>query len=593
VGYGAQDQGRVLISTIACQVVPDIATFSVDDGFTYTVPDEIDVVIGSRVRIKVSGRRLKGFVTAVFEADPERRLLPIEGLSGDIPSFDEHSLATLRWAATHYVAPLSVVLRRTLPPNIPKRGTASGSNPNGHPSSGVHEAVLYLVGHPPYGAAIAEAMRDSASAGRNVVIIAPSVVEVDEIAAYLSEVYDDRVVQATSSMSGAVVTESWTRITTGGGTILVGTREIMLWPFGDVGLVVVVEDGRRVMRSQGTPTLSVRDVVLQRSRTEGFPVAFLGPVPTLEVLASGASMITPALREWPMVEVVDRGEEPPGSALLTERAKMSIKGAVASDEAVFVLVGSRGYAPAFRCVSCGVVRRCAHCSSAASRDDVCRRCGSDVGRCSECGGGSFQALGAGIGRIVDDIAGIVGTELVGRSEEDRLVTVGTERDLIGVHDAGLAVAVDIDGLTMAPHYRAAEDGLRLLVRLAQTVRRGRGGRCIIQTAEPDQPVVAALVRGRSEEFLAGELAARARFGFPPHGSLIAVETDGTQGAGILLEEHVAPLATVMGPARVGERARWLVQGEDLDLARLALRTVVNTLRSKGAKVRVDVDPIDL
>jgi primosomal protein N' (replication factor Y) len=594
VGYGAQNQGRVLSSAIACQVVPDIATFAVDDGFSYTVSDEIDVVVGSRVRIKVSGRRLKGFVTAVFEADPTRRLLPIEGLSGEVPSFDEESLATLRWAATHYVTPLSVLLKRTLPPNIPKRLPSSGPNPTSLPSSGmIHEDALYLVGHPPYGAAIAEAMRDSASADRNVVIVAPTAVEVDEIAGHLAAVYGDRVVQATSSMPGAAVTASWTRITAGGGAILVGTREIMLWPFGNVGLVVVVEDGRRVMRSQGTPTLGVREVVLRRSGVEGFRVAFFGPVPTLEVLASGAAIVASDARQWPLVEVVDRGEEPPGSALLTERAKASIKRAVASKAAAFVLVGSRGYAPAFRCVRCGEVRRCGNCSSAASRDDACRRCGFDVGRCSGCAGGTFQALGAGIGRIVDEVAGVIGSDLVGRSEEGRLVTVGTERDLIGVHDGGLALAVDIDGLTMAPHYRAAEDGLRLLVRLAQTVGRGRGGRCIIQTAEPDQPVVTALVQGRSEEFLAGELAARARFGFPPQGSLIAIETDGGSDAGALLEEHVAPLATVMGPARVGERMRWLVQGQDLDPARLALRRVVGTLRGKGAKVRVDVDPLDL
>jgi primosomal protein N' len=594
VGYGAQNQGRVLISAIACQVVPDIATFSIDDGFSYTVPDEIDVVVGNRVRIKVSGRRLKGFVTAVFKADPTRRLIPIDGLSGGIPSFDEDSLATLRWAATHYVTPLSVLLKRTLPPNIPKRVPGPGPEPISRPTSGtINEEALYLVDHPPYGRAIAEAMRDTASAGRSVVIIAPTVVEVDQIAGHLSPVYGDRVVQATSSMPGATVTASWARIATGGGAILVGTREIMLWPFGGVGLVVVVEDGRRVMRSQGTPTLSVREVVLRRSQVEGFPVTFLGPVPTLEVLASGAKIVAPDQREWPLVEVVDRGEEPPGSALLTERAKASIKRAVASKEAVVVLVGSRGYAPAFRCVACGEVRRCANCSSAASRDDACRRCGSDVGQCTECGGGTFQALGAGIGRIVDDIAGVIGSDLVGSSAEGRLVTVGTERDLIGVHDAGLAVAVDIDGLTMAPHYRAAEDGMRLLVRLAQTVGRGRGGRCIIQTAEADQPVVTALVRGRSEQFLAEELDVRAQFGFPPEGSLIAIETDGTHDAGVLLEEHVAPLATVMGPARVGERTRWLLQGQDLDPARLALRTVVNTLRSKGARVRVDVDPIDL
>jgi primosomal protein N' (replication factor Y) len=544
------------------------------------------------VRIKVSGRRLKGFVTATFDADPKRRLLPIEGLSGEIPSFDDRSLSTLRWAATHYVSPLSVLLKRTVPPNVPKyNGSPEIDVTSPSAMSTEHPRSVYRVGSPPYGSTILDEIRAIAAAKRNVVVIAPSVVEVNEIADTLSHLLGDRVVKATSSMSGAVVTNSWIQIATRQGTVLVGTREIMFWPFGAAGLVVVVEDGRRVMRSQGTPTLSVREIVLRRSAAEAFPATFYGPVPTLEAIASGVSVVGPKLREWPPIEVVDRGEEPPGSSLLTEKAKMAIKSTVRSRKPVFVLVGSRGYAPAFRCIKCGTVRRCTNCASAASRDQTCRRCGWALGQCSECGTDRFQALGAGVGRVVDDIAGVVGGDLVGRFEDRRLVTVGTERDLIGVRDIGLAVAVDIDGLTMAPHYRASEDGLRLLVRLAQTV--GKGGRCIVQTAEPHQPVVDALLKGQSKDFLDAELSARTRFGFPPAGSLIAIETDGVHDAGRLLEDHVSPHATIMGPAVVGSRTRWLLQGEDLSRAKLALRPVLNTLRGKGAKVRVDVDPIDL
>jgi primosomal protein N' len=554
----------------------------------------MDVTVGSRVRVKVSGRRLKGFVTAVFEADPDRKLLTIEGISGDIASFDESMLSTLRWAATHYVTPLSVLLKRTIPPNVPRRVACDRAEPNGEASPS--EAVVklqYHVGSPPYGASIAELIKNVAASERNIAVIGPSVHEIREIAHHLTGAYGDRVVTATSSLSGSDVTAAWTRMATWRATILVGTREIMLWPFGDIGLVVIVEDGRRVMRSPGTPTLSVRDVLEKRSGAESFPIEFVGPVPTLETIAMGATVLGASQRQWPMIEVVDRGDEPPGGAMLTERVKAAIKGAVASGSPVFVLVGSRGYAPAFRCVACGEIRRCSTCSSAASRDDSCRRCGASLGGCDNCGGDRFQPLGAGIGRIVDDISGLVGADAVGRPDDKRLVTVGTERDLIGVHDMGLAVAVDIDGFTMAPHYRAAEDGLRLLVRLAQTVQRGAGSRCVIQTAEVEQPVLETLVRGRAQDFLLTELGLRRRFGFPPTGSLIAIETDRVVDVGTLLVDSVSPHATVLGPAQVGDRLRWLIQGDDLDSARLALRPVLNTLRAKGARVRVDVDPIDL
>jgi primosomal protein N' (replication factor Y) len=173
------------------------------------------------------------------------------------------------------------------------------------------------------------------------------------------------------------------------------------------------------------------------------------------------------------------------------------------------------------------------------------------------------------------------------------VQVGTERDLPLVGEQDLAVVVDADGLVLAPHYRAEEDALRLLARVAGTVAGGRGRRCIVQTAMPGHPVLAALRRGTGDEFMAGVLAGRDREGLPPFGDLLVVEV---AGGG---EERDGELraamgeAAVHGPATAGERVRWLVQGPDLRKAKVALRTVVQGWRDAGLRVRVDVDPIDL
>lgn len=553
------------------------------------MPPDVTVTVGSRVRIKVSGRRMKGFVTALFDADPDRKLLSIEGVSGSIPSFDTRLLATLRWASTHYVAPLSVMLRRTVPPTIARR-TSNHDHPRVY---GVAPGKpMYRIGSAPHGAAVVASIEEAVTGGHNVVVIAPTVQEIDSIAAEIESSLNVSVFRATSSMAAKQVTEAWSAITAQSSAILVGTREVMFWPFVDVGVVVVVEDGRRVMRSQASPTTSVREVVLQRSREEHFPIVFLGPVPTLEALAHGSAVIAGPSRQWPMVEVVDRQDEPPTGALFTEKASAAIRRATAAGEATFVLVGSRGYAPAFRCAACGEVRRCPVCKSAGSRDEVCRRCGETLLGCVSCGSKQFQALGAGIGRTIDDVRRIVGDK-VGRSGDGALVTVGSERDLIGVHGMGLAVAVDIDGLTMAPHYRAAEDALRLLVRLCQTVSRGSGRSCLIQTAAPRQAVVACLLSGRSEEFLDAELATRTSLGFPPAGSLIALEIRGDVATESLLTEDLGENTTVLGPSISVDRKRWLIQGRDLTSARIALRPIISTLRNKGATIRIDVDPFDL
>jgi primosomal protein N' (replication factor Y) len=189
---------------------------------------------------------------------------------------------------------------------------------------------------------------------------------------------------------------------------------------------------------------------------------------------------------------------------------------------------------------------------------------------------------------------VVGNNSVGTIDEGRPVVVGTERDLIRVGTVDLAVAVDADGLILGTNYRAAEEALRILVRLAGTVPFGRGKRLMVQTSQPSHPVIVALRRGDPLEFLEFELAKREELGFPPAGHLIVVELrGGGSDANAVIVEAVGEDATVYGPAEDRFGSRWLVQGEDLSTVRTRLRPAVQHLRDGGASVRIDADPLDL
>jgi len=572
----------------ACQVVPDIPSFAVDDGFSYLIPEGMDVRIGSRVRIRVSGRRMKGFVTAVFPAPPDRKLLSVDGVTGSIGSFDERTLPILRWAATHYVSPMSTILKRTVPPNVP-RIAFHDVDPRVETES---VFTVIISEHRSYLDHITMAVEGTLEREESAMVIVPSVREAETMASGLSNAYGDLVVLATSASENKDSTRSWGRAANRPPTLLVGTRETMLWPVARLGTAVVVEDGRRVMKSPSTPTLGVREALVARSQQQRFDLTFIGPVPTLETVALNPVMVTPPGRQWPLVEVVDRSDEPPSRTVLLERTTTAISAAVRRREHVFVLVPSRGYAPAFRCIGCGELRRCSVCDTAASRRSACRRCGTELGACTHCGKLRFEPLGAGIGSVRDAIARSVGDD-VGVAGEGKLVTVGSERDLIGCGEMALSVAVDIDGMAHAPTYRASEDAFRLLVRVAQLVGRGKGNRMLIQTALVDQPIVTALRLGRSGPFLDALMAERRSSRFPPYGELIALEIDRAVPVGEAIATAVGNNARVLGPAPMRDRDRWLIQGPDLTAARVALRQVTGTLRDKGARVRIDVDPIDL
>lgn len=573
--------------TRACQVVPDIASFAVDDGFTYGIPDDLDPVVGSRVRVRVSGRRMRGYVTAILEEVPDKKLVGIDGIVGDVPSFGPDDLPLLRWAATHYVSPVSTVLKRTVPPNLPrlKAGTGVPQSPVGHGT------VTSVVPAGRDDAAVAAALSGIAE-DESAMILVPSVLEAKGIAETLTATFGPRVTVAHSDLPAKDATKSWVKAAAEPGTVLVGTREVVLWPMATMARAVVVQDARRVMKSPATPTFGVREIMHRRAEARGIPLEFISPLPSLEVLSWTTDERTPEGRCWPLVEVVDRSEEPPTGSPLLERTRTAIAAVAKSNAEAFVLVGRRGYARAFRCATCGELRRCERCGSAVGRDSSCVRCGHTNGACSACGGTTWQHLGAGIGSVVDDLKRSL-PRSVGTAGEGMPVTVGTERDLRTVDTVRLAVAVDVDSMTMAPHYRAGEDALRLLVRLANLVERGRGNRCLVQTADPTQPVVEALRGGRYEAFMRTELAARSAAGFPPSGSLIALEVSPPYEGVDDLVASLRPHADVHGPAEARDRMRYLIQGRNLDALRVHMRAVVRTLRDRGSKVRVDVDPIDL
>jgi primosomal protein N' (replication factor Y) len=587
------------------QVVPDLATFAVDGGFRYRIPDTLDGIgIGSVVRVPLGGRRVRGYVVDVRRDEGDRRLKDIAAVSGDTPIFGPRLLETLRWAAIHYVAPLAAVLGKAAPPNlprgkVPRREWAGAELPSPLPQvtaalqAGRHAHPAYLVGSGPWADAVAGLTAPLLTAGRTAGIVLPTLAEAEALATTLTERLGPRVVLVSSSLPPREVTRAWLEAERGDGRVVVGTREIALWPLGTPTLWIIVEEGRRAMKAPQTPTLHVRDVLRRRAAVERSALVFAGAVPTVETLSRGVDVHQPSHRIWPLVEVIDRATEPPGGGVVMEATRRAVAGALVRHETVFVFVSRHGYAPAFRCIRCRTLRRCPRCGAGPGRGDVCRRCGAGLGPCQECGGRRFEPLGAAVGRVLDELRARFG-DAVGPPDATRPVRVGTERDLPGAGPVALAVAIDPDALLLAPHYRAEEDALRLLARVAALVERGRGHRCLLQTAQPQHRVIATLRGGRPGDLLEALTAERVAEGFPPATELVAVEAEGAGPAlDEALREAVGGDATVHGPAEDGGRQRWLLQAARLDPVRLRLRPLVQTWRDGGVRVRIDADPVDL
>lgn len=585
------------------RVVPDVASFAVDDGFWYAVPEHLvpDISVGSIVRVPLSGRRVRGWVIEAAD-HREGSLKDVAAISGSVPVFDEQLLRGLVWAARHYVAPVSALLGRATPPNLPR------SIPEPEPLQRVEQASHAISGvvsrsaggrSTPVTALVANwhrldwlaALGPVLESGGSVLIVAASAVEVERLGEAARAVWADSAVSV-SGEDDADDTAAW-EAAQSPPRLVIGTPKTASWRVDGLCLAIVLEESRRAMKDRQTPTVHVRDLLRTRSRLEGFNLVFYGPTPGVELLAEGAEVVTAGSRAWPLVEVVDRSEEGPGSGFLSARTLAAISATAEAGNRVFVFTHRRVGFASLRCTNCRTLRACARCGTRLGREEECPRCGAAAGNCIRCGAGEFEEMGTIPERLIAEINRKLGRGLAEVHPADTLVTVGTERDLASLDEVTLAIAADVDGMLMGIGYRTSEEAIRRLARLASMVSPKRGSRLMLQTSHPESSLVTTMRRGDPIPYLERVLVERARDGAPPSTEMIALEVRGEVPDSV--SEDLASLdsgATVLGPMQVEGGVRWLLTGK-LGKTRLELRKIVGRWRDKGATVRVDVDPIDV
>lgn len=491
---------------------------------------------------------MRGWIVELAEDHPGE-LKALAGVSGRSSVFGPELLTTLEWAGTHYMAPLSVLLAKATPPNLPREVHLASEVPGGgrepdHPllevaswaAAGRRRPTQAIVGvwnRLNWLGAFLPLIR----AGMSCLVVAASAAEVDMITTQARHLYGASLI-AVAGEDDAEITASWEAAQTPG-RLVIGTPRTATWEIRRLRLVVVLEEGRRAMKERQTPTLHVRDVIRRRSLVEGFATVFFGPTPSVEVLATGAEITRIGNRAWPLVEIVDRSREPPGSGLISEQVVAALR-------------------------------------AVSKRGDRCLVF-------------TFRKM---VRPSVDEINAKLGSPAAAEHPSDRLITVGTERDLPAIGDLGLTVAANVDGMLLAPGYRASEETLRQLARLANALAPGPGRRMMAQVMDPGLPVVETLLRGDPVPYLERVLVERGRAGLPPSTEMLAVEIRNEVPDDADATIRSLPDVDVVGPLELESGKRWLLEGR-LAKARAELRPLIGRWRDGGATVRIDADPIDL
>jgi len=591
--------------------------------FDYAVPARWteDVRVGTRVRVPLHGRTVRGWVveTDVSTLDGVE-VLPLKSWLGWGPPADLVEVA--EWASWRWAGPVSFFLHAASPPVVaralpepPALDTAAVSRSGGEASRRVWDGALTQPGAtvvrlPPATDLIdlvLSVVEDPGvrSRGGSVVVLVPSTGWAERLTARLVR-------------RGCPATGTWDEARAGW-PVVVGSRAGAWAPVPRLAAAVVLDAHDASYREESAPTYSAVDVLLERTRRQAAPCVLVSPVPpvALATHAGIESLAPPPLEEragWPTLERVDRRGADPRTGMFSEEfvrlARAVLDDPAASERGPLVCVYNRtGGARLLACSHCGELARCTRCGAAASRprdEEVlrCPRCGdSRPVVCAACGRLRMKTLRAGVSRLREELAALLGVE-VGEVAGPRAggtepafpaapVLVGTEAVLHRVRHAAAVAFLDIDLHLLAARLSATEDTLALFVRAARLVgARGAGppwARVQAQTRVPDHPVLAAVWRGEPAPVLAEEAAVRRLSALPPFAALALV-------SGVLAPDFAQALAQEAGAGGGAVTVSTLDEGRFL--VRAATHAPLCDLlarvpRPAGRGLRVEVDPASL
>ncbi|MFY0621786.1 MAG: primosomal protein N' [Pelagimonas sp.] len=491
--------------------------------------------------------------------------------------------------------------------------------------------------------AVAECLRQ----GRQALVLLP---EIALTAEFLTRVEARFGAKPAEWHSGATMTERrrvWRMVGQGQAQMVIGARSALFLPFQNLGLIVVDEEHDTSYKQDDGVSYNARDMAVLRASILGAQVVLASATPSLESWANAEagkyqrvileSRYGPAV--LPEMMTIDmRREELPSTRWISPTLRAAVNRRVVAGEQSLLFLNRRGYAPVTLCRACGQQIACDHCDARMVEHRflkrlVCHQCGESKPvpeTCPSCGAEDKLApVGPGVERLAEeaqaqfpdakiavlssDLYGtarelkeqieaiaagaadiIIGTQLVAKGHNFPLLT------LVGVIDADLGL--------QGSDLRAAERTFQLMRQVAGRAGRAeKPGTAMLQTFQPEHPVIRSILGGDEVAFWQAEMDERRAAGMPPFGRLAGIVLSGEDlgkvfDLGNHLARNDAPLrrigAQVFGPApapiarvRGRHRVRLLIKAEKTAPLQAALSEWAGQVTLKGdLRMSIDIDP---
>ncbi|WP_375553792.1 primosomal protein N' [Roseovarius mucosus] len=491
--------------------------------------------------------------------------------------------------------------------------------------------------------AVAEALRQ----GGQALVLLP---EIALTAEFLTRVEVRFGTRPAEWHSGVTMTERrrvWKMVGQGGAQMVVGARSALFLPFQNLALIVVDEEHDTSYKQEDGALYHARDMAVLRASLCGARVVLASATPSLESWANAEAGKYERLdldarfgaAVMPELAAIDmRAETLPSNRWISPTLQAAVNARVAAGEQALLFLNRRGYAPTTICRACGHQIGCDHCDARMvehrfQKRLICHQCGESAAMpeaCPACGvAGKLAAVGPGVERLAEEAAAlfpqariaVLSSDLFGsaRALKEQIVEIaqGAADIIIGTqlvakgHNFPLLTLVgviDSDLGLQGSDLRAAERTFQLMRQVAGRAGRAeRAGRALLQTFQPEHPVIRAILAGDEEGFWRAEAEGRRQAGVPPYGRMAGIilsspDMQAVFDLGEALARRDGPIravgAQVFGPApapiariRGRHRVRLLVKAPKGAAIQAAVSEWIAQVRLPAQmRLTVDIDP---
>ena len=428
-----------------------------------------------------------------------------------------------------------------------------------------HSALLYGVTGSGKTLVFLKLIERCLQLGRRALVLVPEISLTPQMILRLKSQFGRRVAVQHSALNHTERLLQWQMIQDGGADIVVGTRSAIFSPLENIGLVIIDEEQEHTYRSESAPRYAAHEVARQRAAENGALLLLASATPSTESYFAAQHGRTQLVRltqryggnPLPHVEIVDMRAElasgnPREISLALEDA---IRRNLEAEKQTILLLNRRGYQTIAQCEDCREVLKCAKCSvpmvyHKSAHKLLCHYCGSQLDpppqKCA-CGG-TLQYRGFGTQKAEEELAKLFPEARILRMDQDSTaakdahekllarfarreydIMVGTQMVAKGLdfEDVTLVGVLGIDSLLFAQGFRAYETVFSLITQVV-----GRSGRAkdpgfaIIQTTDPDNPVLNLAAAQDYDAFFEQEIAYRKLGLYPPFCGLCVVGFSG-------------------------------------------------------------------